>query len=388
MTHGVICQAVEHNIYEKELQNVRDTLQDLDEQRQAAALRRESTLEETEKDKNVIAALTADLQKLEREREKLTREKGDIEGERTDQLRVRAQLELEVSEAESAIGDEKTATTKAKSELHKVRKEKEQKQAELDDLAPELEAATKETDALVEEYEGYKLQQEELFGKQARTSQFKTVAERNKFLDEEIKSLRALALAKGKQAEHARAAVAKLQNTIKKAEEETEKETTDADDRRSRIAELQSEIVGMRDKMSQIQDARRDAWKDESVIDSRRADLKKEVQDAERQLFATTAKHTTKGIEAMRELQKSGTRGIHGPLYDLVDTANEMFRKPAEVSRRACTRLARFVVGEHVSHSGFHRLLLGISCSPLSWTRTMWRQSASSTCTTTRSTPD
>lgn len=314
-----IVQAIEHNIFDKELRHIREQLEAIEDARAQAALNRDTTLDKSENDKATITKLTNELQQLERQRDKLISEGREIEIERKDHLSRRAKLELEVADAEAAIGDEKTATTKIQSELHRVKKEKAQKEAELKKVVPKLEAATAKKDGLMAEYHDAKSQQDNLFARQTRTTQFSTVAERNKFIDGEIKSLKALAKAKTAQIETTEAAVKQIEASIAKAKAEAQDDKVQNEERRKKFSELQAKLVEARNTQDKFQDERRDGWQKEAMLDSRKTELETEVAEAERVLFSTVAKHTTKGIEAIRRFQEEeGIEGIHGPLYDLI----------------------------------------------------------------------
>ena len=157
------------------------------------------------------------------------------------------------------------------------------------------------------------------YAKQTRTHQYKSVAERDKAIDDEVKSLRQTAAAKKKLADHVRAEIARLRKEIEENKEEVEEQKEQVEDRKKAFAEIQTALVDMRKTRDTLQNQRQDAWKQESLLESRRQELKKEVGEAERVLFSTTSKQSTKGIEAVWELQREeNLDGILGPLYDLI----------------------------------------------------------------------
>mmetsp|Transcript_4427 Transcript_4427/g.13512 ORF Transcript_4427/g.13512 Transcript_4427/m.13512 type:complete len:1245 (-) Transcript_4427:26-3760(-) len=325
-------RAIEYTIYDKELRNVRQTLDRIDEERHRVAEEREQAHEAGESDRANTSKLTADLRQLEREREKMSREKGEIEEERSEHLKNRAKLEFEVSEAEAHMGDEETNKSRMQTELKSVQEEKARKMAELERLNPELKKATSDTAQVAKDYEIAQRKRDDLFGKQTRTTQFRTVEERNKFLDDEIKSLHDLTRGKTKLVKHAQSEVDRLKEFIKTSSDDVKDQIGENEDRHKMVTELQSQLVKMRDERAKLQDDRQQAWKKESILDTRKTDLKKEVSESERALFSTTAKHTTKGIEAMREFKRmKGVSGIHGPLYDLVSCKDE-YRSAVEAT--------------------------------------------------------
>ena len=91
------------------------------------------------------------------------------------------------------------------------------------------------------------------YAKQTRTHQFKSVAERDKFIDEEVKSLRTLSAARKKLVDHAQAEIKRLRKAIQDNKDEVEELKSQVEDRKTAFSDIQTALVDMRKTRDTLQ---------------------------------------------------------------------------------------------------------------------------------------
>lgn len=103
-------------------------------------------------------------------------------------------------------------------------------------------------------------------------------------------------------------------------------------ERKKRIEAINIEFRECKSRKDELTNTRKALWAEDAKLDGTMADLKSELNKAERALYATTSKAKAKGLEVIEALRsEQGFEGIYGKLVDLIDCP-ENYRVPVEVT--------------------------------------------------------
>lgn len=315
---------MEYTILDKELRNVRSSLEKLEEERKKEAARREKSHESSEEDRQLLAEMATDLSRLGFEVQRLKASKTATAEQRQERLNELASVELDVAELNSLVGDESKSRGAIKNELKQLQKQIKLKEEKLAAVEPKIEEVRSEQERFQCEYDRALARQQELFGKRTRKSQFGSEKERDKWLDTEIKSLKKTQSDKVKQQSKAEEEVRKLEATISAGEIEVTERKTQIIERKERMEQINSDITAAKARRNELTEVRRSTWAAEAKLDSAVQSSKEELDRAERELYATMGKTKAGGIAAIKQLtEELKLDGVHGPLIELISCAKQ-----------------------------------------------------------------
>eukprot|EP00040_Diaphanoeca_grandis_P033645 m.206425 g.206425 ORF g.206425 m.206425 type:complete len:1211 (+) comp32953_c0_seq2:153-3785(+) len=362
-------RAIEYTIYDKELRSARDALEKLDAERQAEAVRREKSYVSVDEETKVTRELAEELGKLETEIQRFKRDLRNIEADRSEQIKEHAKLELDVQEELSGVSNEKQTANKIKSELFRIRSEIKAKQEELKELKPKLKQAVKTQETVQAELDHTKLRQDELLGRETRTSQFNSADERDAWIADEIKSHTNALRQKKKMMKQSEDEVAKHNRDIENAKEELIERENQIEERKQRIESINTEFRDCKHRRDELTNQRNSLWSEDAKLDTQMSELKLALGKSERALYATTSKVKAQGVAAVRVLmEQNKIKGIHGPLVDLI-TCPPDYRVPVEVT--AMDSMFNIVVdsdevaSQIIDHINRQKIEARITCLPL-----------------------
>jgi structural maintenance of chromosome 3 (chondroitin sulfate proteoglycan 6) len=308
-----------------------DALEQLEELRQGgagASTKDRAQLQKTEKE---IAALDQKSHELRRNLELLAMERGQLDEDRKDAARARAKAELK---------------TKHLDETRHAREQAQQKQeAELKDVRQKIKAAESDLSKITPEYEKWKSQEAQirmqrdeavagknrLLTKQTRSSQFKTKAERDNYLKQEIDDAttslgvqKANAMDAQEQVKSVEASIAQLEKAIQ--------------DIRQNIEGYGGNRVTLAEKLTKAQEAREQLHeerkrlrREEDKLSSLLQNTRGERDQAESSLLQSMDSATAKGLASIRRLKRErDIPGAYGTLAELMNVPVEAYKLPVE----------------------------------------------------------
>jgi len=327
-------RALEYTIYDKELRKAREQIDELEAQRAEDAMQIHELYERTRKVQDEAATGRHELQTAEDELAKLSRNRASIERERREVIKVRAKLEVDVKEMEEQVAnDEETqATLQTEAQALDVRIAETRKLLE-EELLPRYGETKQAKDTLEAKHSQTELQMNELLAKQARGTRFSTMAQRDKFLREQLDSLGKAVVAK-------KTAIGKLETRIGEMEaqrieigEAIASKEQEIKDRQVSQAKLSETITSKTGERHELAEERKRRWADKQNADDLVAKWKEDLQSNERDFRSSMPRHIAQGLEAVRRIvHEEGIRGFHGALYENFQLRNNKYRTPVEVA--------------------------------------------------------
>ncbi|GAA6014847.1 hypothetical protein JCM10207_002200 [Rhodosporidiobolus poonsookiae] len=335
-------RSLEYCIYQRELQEVADALDQIEADRRAdvdnANTRREEFNTREKEMADIKSRLSAHRDKLD----ELALEHRETSGERRDLVKARTQVECLVRDAEEAGKKATDRLATLEQDLTSVESEITRTEASLAEATPAYEAASVREAALRAQLTAAQATLRALFDKQGRQSQFSSREERDAHL-------RGLVEQGEKTLEQRRAREDALVREGKEAERELEEVRerrremrSELEGRKDRVRQLQEEVRRLREEQADKMEQRKELWKSESKLDAQARHASDQLKQSERTFSSTMDRDTASGLRAARLIaEELQLEGYYGPLYELFEV-EDRYKTAVEVT--AGTSLFQIVV--------------------------------------------
>jgi structural maintenance of chromosome 3 (chondroitin sulfate proteoglycan 6) len=261
-------------------------------------------------------------------------EKKEIDTSHSKLLRSRAKLESTVKHLEDKVLHDSSNQERLVKELAALESQITKKRTELDDkVLPEYENDKTALESVSQSLMGKRRRIEALYAKQGRSSQFKTVGERDEFLQTEIKQVKQTRSTKEKGKKELEKSIKELQKSTEKDEKKIAEESEQLETTKRQIEETNEKSNTVKAQKAEYIEKRKEEWRRENEIDEKLKLLQDALVKAEGDLRKSTPRHVARGLEAIRTIKKSGKiAGIHGALIDCFDASDEAFNTAIEVA--------------------------------------------------------
>ncbi|KAK7015032.1 structural maintenance of chromosomes protein, partial [Favolaschia claudopus] len=326
-------RCLEYALYQRELEEVGEALEEIEEDRRAdvhGANQRREKYNERERE---IQHLEKEISEAKHNLETVGTARQDAQSELTEFIRARTEIECIVQDLRSAGQRAGGKREEHEAELRQVEEQITAREASLEALLPDWEAtrAREATERRTLEEANARLGS--LFAKQGRGAKFRTKAERDAFLKQEIESMSAY---KTSQA----AALQTTKNQLRDAEKglgEIDAQIAGVqgkiEDGRTRTKELQEQITVLKDKQNELTEKRKDLWREDTKLESLVGRASTELKTAERSLASMMDKDTGLGLGAVDKIaERYHLNGVYGPLYRLFEITDQKFSIAVELT--------------------------------------------------------
>ncbi|KAL8278388.1 hypothetical protein RQP46_009280 [Phenoliferia psychrophenolica] len=335
-------RTLEYAIYQRELKDVGETLDSIEEERRRDIDNANGRQTEFNARETAMAAHDATLANCRQRLEILGIEHRQASADRREATKAKAQVECLVSDAEDAgkKGSERVAELEA--ELTKVEADILEKEADLMDAAPAWEDRRKEETQLREELDEAETTLRTLAAKQGRTTQFKTQKDRDAHLRDTVKQRKTVISQREKRLEVLKKDLADAKRDLELASERASEQRKGIVGRKEELRRLKEELKKLQDEEAEKIEKRKDLWKLDARLDSQVKHAQGELKNSERALFTMMDRDTNKGLKSVKAIaERLKLDGYYGPLYDLF-TVEDRYKTAVEVT--AGTSLFQVVV--------------------------------------------
>ncbi|KAH8653434.1 putative chromosome segregation protein SudA [Xylariales sp. PMI_506] len=323
-------RCLEYAYYHKEQVAVQEALEELEASRQGGIEDTDENRELYTAGEKVIAQLDAEIHKLQQQMEMLRIDRRQLDEDRRESAKARAQAELTVKNLSDSLSAQEQAREQHDAELNQVRAAIASKEAELTKIAPDYEKRKQREAEIRQQLDAAEAGRQRLFTKQTRSSQFKSKAERDAWLNKEIKDLNiTLSQQKANRLE-AEEEVKAVQASI----QQLEKDVTNLRARNEGFGDerlsLADEVTTAKDNLDKLSEERKLLRREEDKLETRMANARRERDDAERLLSHTMDGETSRGLATIRRLKRENDiPGAYGTLAELLNVS-EAYRVPVE----------------------------------------------------------
>ncbi|KAH6636303.1 RecF/RecN/SMC [Chaetomium tenue] len=308
-----------------------DTLEQLEEARQGgagASTKDRTQLQKTEKE---ISSLDQTSHELRQNLDLLAMERQQLDDDRKDAARSRAKAELKAKHLDENRHAREQALQKQEAELQDVRRKIKGAETDLSKITPEYEERKNEEAQIRLRRDEAVSGKNRLLTKQTRSSQFKTKAERDNYLKQEIDDAttslgvqKANAMDAGEQVKSVEASIAQLEKAIQDIRQNIE----GYGGNRGTLAE---KLTKAQEAREQLHEERKRLRREEDKLGSLLSNTRSERDQAESTLSHSMDSATAKGLASIRRLKRErDIPGAYGTLAELMSVPVEAYKLPVE----------------------------------------------------------
>lgn len=213
---------------------------------------------------------------------KLTRQDG--QSELSDLVRSRTEIECLIDDLRSSSDLDGGKRASLEAELATVEKQIKRKETELENIIPQWEEHRAKESREKRKAQEAKTQLDALFAKQGRVNRFRTKAERDTFLKNEIASLSSYQTTRSSALESTRIDLETARQSLAEVEEHISGAHGSIDDGRKRAKELGEAIAKLKDEESDLVEQRKELWREDTKLQSLVSHAADEKRSAENNL--------------------------------------------------------------------------------------------------------
>lgn len=326
-------RALENTIYDIELNECRAKLEDIEERRHEVTRRAGAVNGRLEEAHDKATAAERALKEAQAGgAERGGAQRAALAKAKEEAVRRRAKVELDVKDLEERVDADKGTQADVSAQLAAVEAEVAEAEHKLAALAPAVASATEEEESTKAALDECARRLAALHSKQGRSAQFKSRAERDAWLDGEVKGLKRTL--KQEQAAAAKAAkeLAAAEKKAEAAEADVATRHREIEERAARLREAERDARELTKRRDELADARKAQWKDEEELNQQLESVKAELDKAQRNLEHAVARDINRGLANVKRIVKEkGIRGVHGALIELFD-CNDKFNTAVETA--------------------------------------------------------
>ncbi|KAH6907637.1 RecF/RecN/SMC [Coprinopsis sp. MPI-PUGE-AT-0042] len=324
-------RCLEYALYQRELEEVNEALVEIEEDRKAelhgANVRREKYNDR----ENEIRQLGRAITEAQHSQESLSQSKADVQAELTDLVRKHTEISCKIEDLQASGAASGSKRQELEEQMRRVQAQIAEKEEQLEEIVPEWEAqrAKEVSEKRILDETSSKLSS--LFAKQGRATKFRTKAERDAYLKQEIQSLKAYKASQTSALESNTEELESLTNSQMELDDQILAVQEKIDDGRRRVKDLTDSLGSLKDKYTELSDKRKEMWREDTKLDSLVSRAAEELRTAERGLAGMMDKDTGLGLKAVDGIaERNNIRGVYGPLYRLFTVSDPKFNIAVE----------------------------------------------------------
>lgn len=317
-------KSLEYTIYDKELQDARRKLEEVEEARTKVSEKSSEMYNAVLDSHERFKDLDKKSKDLMKELQGLNKDKEALETKQAEAIKKQTALELDVKDLEERMSGNMQAKEDAVKQLRMLQKEIQESTEELNRIKPLYDNQLKKEENITKGIMEREKQLSILYQKQGRATQFSSKAARDKWLQKEIDDLEQVLYSNSSQEQ-------KLQEEIFGLNEELERLDESIVRRKTEIKELESSIAKSRfnsqkTERDKLQDERKSLWEKESKLSAEIDKLKSEVEKAEKSLDHATPGDVRRGLNSIRKIcREYNIGGVFGPIIELLNCDEKFF---------------------------------------------------------------
>ncbi|KAG8058053.1 hypothetical protein GUJ93_ZPchr0002g26826 [Zizania palustris] len=319
-------RSLEYTILDHELNDARNELASMDDNRRKISERMSSADNEVVDVREKIKSFDKEIKVSTKGINDTKAQKEGVEKRRTEALKVVAQIELDLRDIKDRILNEKRAKDEAVRDLQSVRMESEKSKSELAEISKLHQAKLKEEEEISKSIMDREKRLSILYQKQGRATQFANKAARDKWLQKEIDDLERVLLSNRKQEGLLQEEIQKLKDEINNLDSYIESRKSESSKLESALAKKHNDYNDLRKQRDELQEERKSFWKEEADVTAEIDRLKEDLVKAQKSLDHATPGDIRRGLNSVsRIIRDHGITGVFGPVLELVDCEEKFF---------------------------------------------------------------
>lgn len=298
-------RTLEYIIHETELKETKRALEELENQRKTSGDKQKQFNMEIQKAQEKVKGIQKSLKDAKKDVATMKDERAVLVTEQQQLLRDKTKLDLTIVDLTDEVQGDNKSKERADQELKKLKITIAEKEKELEEIRPRYEALRRKEEDFARELALKEQKRKELYAKQGRGSQFSSREERDKWIQNELKSL-------NKQIKDKIVHQNKLLDDLQKGaamEKELERKITEhsseIEQLRLQIDEHNKQFYELKKKKDQYQAARNELWRKETQMTQQLQTQKEELAKADQALRSMAGKPILNGRDSVRKVLDS-----------------------------------------------------------------------------------
>merc|ERR1712241_62536 len=295
-------RALEYTIHDRELQETRKKLTEMENKRKNSGDDAERLRNELQDAQDNAKQASKEVKDLKVKEHSAKEERDVLNTDMQQQTKDKTRLEFVSKDLKDEVTGDNKSKDRAEQELKKLREDIGSKEKELEKIKPKYEEMKKKEDECTRELALKEQKRKELYAKQGRGSQFTSKDQRDEWIKKELKSL-------NKQIKDKTEQIAKLDSDLKKdkkrkveLEKRVEEVTGDQDNFRSHIDDHNKGFYELKKKKDSLQSERNDLCRKEMNLQQSLSSLKEELAKADQTLRSMAGKPILNGRDSVRKV--------------------------------------------------------------------------------------
>ncbi|SPO01011.1 related to SMC3 - required for structural maintenance of chromosomes [Cephalotrichum gorgonifer] len=323
-------RCLEYAFYHREQVQVQEALDDIERAREGGKDSTDEYRADFVRGEKTIARLDAEIHRLERDMELLGIDKRQLEEDRRENAKTRAKAEMTFKNLSDGQSAQEQARTRHAAELRTVKGDISTKEKELENLIPDLTRRKAKEDDVKRSLDAVEASRSRLLNKQSRGAQFKSKAERDKWLRKEIEELQLTLTNQQASRVDADEEVKRVEKSLAQIEKEVAVLRSRLESWGGDRSSLADEVNKVRDALDRLNDERRMLRRADDKLDSLLTDARREKERAERELSHSMDGATARGLQTIRRLRaEKDIPGAYGTLAELLEVS-DAYKLPVE----------------------------------------------------------
>ncbi|TKY53861.1 Structural maintenance of chromosomes protein 3 [Spatholobus suberectus] len=319
-------KSLEYSIYSKGGQDAQQKLTEIEDARaklsETSANKYNHVLDLHEKSKD----LENTLKDVKKELQNFNKEKEFIEKGRTVALKKRTELELDFKALQEKISGNIRAKEDAARQLEILEKEIQDSMAELCKIIPVHEDQVQKEKDLANRIMECEKKLSRLYQRQGHATQFSSKADRDKWLQEEIKGLERLLSSNADQEEKLLNEINRLKDELHECDENIKSRKSDITSLESLIAQSRKGLIDYKEERAKLHNERKSLWGKENELTAEIDKLRAEVEKAEKSLDHAIPVDVRRGLDSVKKIcREYNISGVHGLIIELLNCDEKLF---------------------------------------------------------------
>ena len=250
-------RCLEYTIYSREQHEIAHVLDNLEEQRQNGVEDADNNRDQFIEGEKAMAQIDAEIAECRQQIEFLKVDKAQLEDERREASKALAQIELHAKSLADNQAAAQVLKSRHDSDLDAVQTAIREREAELEELRPRFIQSKNDEDSVKGRLTEAETSRQRLYAKQGRNARIKTKAERDKWIQMEIReSHRSISTVQGVVAQ-TQEDIKELEGEIALLEPETERLRKQIDGRGDTIHSVEEQVQNAKDERDRLMDQRK-----------------------------------------------------------------------------------------------------------------------------------
>ncbi|KAK9806507.1 hypothetical protein WJX73_005362 [Symbiochloris irregularis] len=349
-------RSLEYTIYDREMSQTRDKLAQVEEERKKEA-------DQGGEVQDRLVQARASLKALDRQLKQATAAGTDLAKQVDEANRAKKALVTRSAQAHvslSEVLDRQRSSTqtqeRCEKELQQLEGDIEAQQAVVDTALQALNDQEQRTSDNAAELTRCRKRLQDIYEKQGRSARFASEAERDAWVNKEVKGLQKVLSTKQAALTEAERGVATCNAALLQQRQVTGAKETTYKEKQAEVGACEQQLTALTQRRDALMDQRKAMWRENEEVQARLHELLDTKKRYEKQMDSAMPWDVRRGLEAMRRLvTQHAISGVYGTLIDLLDVLQQLYTAVEVV---AGNQLFQVVVDSDETASRISQLLV------------------------------